>query len=183
MFSWLQLLVWKTIVWGCGIGIYVLEIIFGTVVPLFRTSEIIRTNTIAKYDNCLSFWCLYGLIGSFEYLTFNLFNNFTAFHIIKLSILIAAQVNDFSTSQYLISIGKPFAEPYTETILDKMQSLDSEIQNALKLVSNRITSSVRNSVERSGNIIPSSIQFVNSWRSMSQDVHVSTNADDPEKSQ
>lgn len=94
--------------------------------PVYKpyTSMIVRS---VICNNCLSFWCITGMIIMLEYLSFGILNVYITYRIIRLLGVICIQVNNFEATHNLISIVGTLVKEHEKLLQSIMNKTDEMI--------------------------------------------------------
>jgi len=106
----------------------VLENVFFWLLPILRTTQVIREKKDSLNKQYMSFWTLLALLLSVEYLTLNFVFWLPFYRVLRLAFVIWIQMDECRQSLAFINLSKPVVD-------DNRENLDRVFQKVDKLVS------------------------------------------------
>ncbi|ETO32864.1 hypothetical protein RFI_04251 [Reticulomyxa filosa] len=102
--------------------------------PVIRTGEVLRGKKAQLYENYISFWFLFGLLISIEFITCKLLFSIPFYSVLRLILVIWAQLDNCSKSVACVHFLTPLLEQNGRLIDTAFETVDRTIKNAVNTV-------------------------------------------------
>ena len=139
--------------------VYCLENTVEYMIPLYLTVNIIKNENSSKYQNCLTFWCLFSIIKMMEHLTLFTLNGFLTYRILKILCLSIIQLNNFEMSHNLLIFGSPFIEIHEVSIEKTINKVDFQITELRRKSASKLNAVISKTIENGGTALLSAARL------------------------
>jgi len=104
-----------------------LEVVFFWL-PILRTTEVLANENNERCYKYMHFWCLFGLLLSIEFLSFQLLFLIPFYRLIRLVLLIWIQLDDCKNSVKWVDVAKPFVNRHSQLIEAFFEFIESSVR-------------------------------------------------------